>query len=125
MAYAELTPPKLAAAAGLSIKATARVHDPGSWNPRLSTLARLDAVIPPDFDPAKAAAEYADSLARIRAWIKATDQKRYQIVDQHGFAYEWVREIWTDDWAPTWFVVRRLLALVPAEFDHEKPNGKR
>ncbi len=118
--YAELSPRKLAEAAGLSRKAVLHINDPEQWNPTLDTLRKVEAVLPAGFDGRVAVAEYRESLARVRVWFTHTGMKRYQL-EPLGIQYEWVQEIADEDWSPSWFALRKLLALIPADFDHHHP----
>ena len=114
--YREMSLRDIAAAAGISLKAVQRMRDTARFNPRPATWKRLSALVPPDFDPKAAVEEYRDGKARVRAWLKATGLKRYQL-EPMGIQYEWVQHIAEPDWSPTWFMLRNLLKLVPADFD--------
>lgn len=117
MEYAELSPKRLAAMAGLSPRVMLRSR--GRWNPTFDTLKKLEAVLPADFDPEQARREYDEAVDRVRRWFQATNLRRYHLVAQ-GIQYQWIQHVSDPSWAPSWFALRKLLALVPPEFDQPK-----
>lgn len=117
MAYTGISPKRLAIAAGLSPRVMLHMRE--RWNPTLDTLKKLEAVLPADFDPEKIRHEYLDGIERVRAWVLETKQPRSHLVPQ-GIQYHWVQNMLEPNWAPTWFALRKLLALIPPDFTHQQ-----
>lgn len=115
VSYAELTPWSLAKVAGLTDKALRNLNNPARWNPHLDTLRKIDAIIPRNFDPRQAVAEYQDNIATVRRWLRAAKIKRYRLKELYGIPYEWVQDVAERDWAPTWFQLRKLVAASKGE----------
>lgn len=123
MVYSDLSIRSIAHAAGVSRRAVEFINLPDRFKPRRGTLQKMVAIIPPDFTEERAAAEYRESCARVRAWFDASGLKRYQLKPMMGVPWEWVQDIASDDWSPSWFALRKLLTISATPVDPATTKG--
>jgi len=122
LAYAELSPRRLADLAGLSHWAVRNVAHPEKWNPTLDSLRKMESAIPPAFTVEQANDEYIDGLIRVRRWVNDSGLKRSRL-QQYGIEYEWVRDIFEPTWAPSWFALRKMLRIAATTKVKEPADG--
>lgn len=62
---------------------------------------------------------YENSIARIRAYAKAQNIRPARLAIMAGLHANTLRSFEDADWAPTGTTLRKLEAVVPADFDSE------
>jgi hypothetical protein len=112
--YHSLGAPTIASRAQISETRIRNMNDP-SWNPKFDTLRRLEMAIEPGFDADSVDAEYKRGIIRVKAWVKAREISRTNL-QLRWIPWKWISNIADPDWAPSWFALHKLLALVPKRF---------
>ena len=122
--YHSLGVPTIARRCKISDSRIRKMNDP-SWNPTLDTLRRMESTMEPGFDADAIDAAYRRGIVRVRAWMKAKKVSRTQLVRTRGILWPWICDIDSPNWAPSWFALHKLLALVPVRFNstHHRKKG--
>lgn len=123
VAYTGITAAAFANAAGVDRGRLAHFMT-DEWNPRMATLSKVLAAVPPEFSVEAIEREYAESVDAIREWFEATGLRRYHL-QALKISYDWVKDIDSEHWAPSWFAVRRLRSIMEEAKKGTTINGAR